>query len=627
MSEELKINKSTTDSDFYKALERMLRAQDALEDERFSIDEYPHIDFAKYFVNRINELNKSNLLKPINFMHIPFEMGNGIRNTVDASVKEKYGKYIDQLIKVHAPKELSPEDQLDAKLAQMEDELVSKNQADNSKNDGKNLIYEHLKLWRKLEGARVFDFDYEHKNKHPDWQGWRPEQWKKNEPNLVRALEHIGEEFEFSHSIALFWQLCDAQKEDCPAREDWVQYYWGLKSVKDLYHPDMNNSEWKDLDCLLQKDYSEIIKANNVEYFKQKLKYFNPHDMDVEQMNKFFICSLIKCAENKEEANTPFYKKLCLLGRLNKIHCFPLSYLESVNSKLPEVVRSKICILKNCILGEKIKFPAENQIKAIDVDWDKKIKFMLMMIPFKEIMPMICSIPELKKFVENSKKTGNQEHLGKNRKTIDDATTIYPILDWVKLPIENPADKEHKLIAMLLYFFCKYSTNPKEFNEKIMNLGSNLIPFLIAAKDDPDKMLGRMNKINDGIVPDLLSLVGIAERIFYPYIIGSKQNGEMVQKVEHIIDFLSDANNHSVLAFRSFGLLGNVFKHSKIAKYITLPDFERNLVWAKELKDILPFIITSVFSNDQPKESEILYEKIKILLQPGKIDFENLFPE
>ena len=627
MSEEPKKNKSTTDSDFYKALERMLRAQDALADERFSIDEYPHNDFAKFFVNCIDELKKDNLRKPISFMHIPFKMGFGTRKTVNESVKERYKKYIDQLMKVHTPKELSSKELLDDKLKKMENNQEKNKQDDNSEFKEIESIHNHLELWSKCEGSRVFDFDYEHKNKYPGWNGWLPEQWGINDPNLVKEFEHIGKEFNFSHSIALLCQLCDAQKKDCPAKGDWVLYYWGIKSAKELYHPDTDDSEWNELKRFLQKDYPEIIETNNVEDFKQKLKYFNPHDMTVEQMNKFFICSLIKCAENKEEPNTLFYKKLCLLGRLNKIHCFPLNYLEPIDSKLTEVVSSKIRVLKECILGRKIKFPAENKIKAIDADWNKKIQFMMMKIPYKKIMPMFCDLNELKKKAKDYDKTGNQEQLKVNKEIIDNATTIYPILDWVKLPIDNPTDKGHKLLKIILFSLCEYSADPEIFNKKIMTSKIGLIPFLVSVMEDPDKILERMNKINDGIVPDLLSLVGIAERIFYPYKIGSELNESMVQKVEHIVDYLSDANNYSVLAFRSFGFLGNVFKHLKITKIITLPDLERNLVWVKELKNILPLVIASISPNEQQKEPKVLNEKIASLLQPGKIDFENHFPQ
>jgi hypothetical protein len=627
MSEELKINKSTTDSDFYKALERMLRAQDALADERFSIDEYPHNDFAKFFVISIKELKKSDLLKPISFMHIPFKMGFGTRKTVDASVKEKYKKYIDQLMKVHTPKELSSKELLNDKLKKMEKNQAKKEQDESSEFKEIESIHNHLELWSKLEGTRVFDFDYEHKNKYPGWNGWLPEQWGINNPDFVKEFEHIGKEFNFSHSIALLYQLCDAQKGDCPVKEKWVLYYWGIKNAEELYHPDSNNSEWNDLKLLLQNDYPEIIETNNVEDFKQSIKYFNPHDMTVEEMNKFFICSLIKCAENKEEANTPFYKKLCLLGRLNKIHCFPLSYLEPVDSKLPDVVRAKVHALKDCILGKKIIFPAKNKIKAIDADWDKKIQFIMPKIPFKKVMPMFCNLNELKKKIEECDKTGNQEQLKVNKEIIDNATTIYPILDWVKLSIDDSPDKEHKLLNIILFFFCEYSADPEYFNKKIMAFKTGLIPFLVSAKDDPDKVLERLNKINDGIVPDLLSLVGFAERIFYPYKIGSELNESMAQKVERIVDYLSDESNYSVLAFRSFGFLGNVFKHPKITKIITLPDFERNLVWVKELKNILPLVMASIFPNEQQKEPKVLNEKIASLLQPGKIDFENHFPQ
>lgn len=596
----------------------MLRTQDALEDEKFSIDEYPHNDFAKYFVSRIDELNKNNSLKPMCFMHIPFEMGNGIRNAINASTKERYEKYIDQLIKVHTSEESSSKKLLDAKLAQMENELANNNQANNSELDGKESIYKHLERWRKLEGTRVFDFNYEHKENHPDWKGWRPEQWGINNSEF----ELIGREFEFSHSIAYLWQLCDAQKENDPVKEKWVLYYFELKDAEELYNLDTNNPELNDLIHLLQEDYRVIFETKTVEFFYRNLKYFNPQDMTLEQMNKFFICSLIKCAENKEKPSIPFYKRLYLLGRLNKIHCYPLCFLESIDSQLPDKVRKKINALRDIVLGKGIKFPV---IKDVDEDWDKSRSFLGTRNNFKEIVPIICSLPILKRRIAHLNATGNQEHLEKNKETLDKATTIYPILDWVKLPLDEPPDNGKKILATALLFFCEYSANPKDFNEKIMNLGQNLLPLLDSARDEPDKVLEQIEKINDGIVPDLLSLVGIVERIFYPYEIGSDLNEDMVKKIISIVDFLSDTSNYSVFAFRSLCILGNVFKHPKILKFITLVDYARDLSWVKEFQKVLP-MINEIIHNDSLSSIEKNL-KIKDRIDRNNPSNENILKE
>lgn len=621
MSEEQPKSQSTQERDFYRALERMLRTQDALEDERFSIDEYPHNDFAKYFVSRIDELNKNNSLKPISFMHIPFEIGSGTRLAINALTKERFEKYIDELTTIHTPKELSSKELIDAKLALKEKELTNNNQADNSELDRTELIHKHLELWRELKGTRVFDFDYDRKDKHPDWKGWRPKQWGIDNSEF----EFIGEEFEFSHSIACLWQLCDAQKENNPVKEKWVLYYWGLKEAKDLHNPDENNQELSDLILYLQKDFAEIIETKNVKYFEQNLKYFNPQDMTLEQMNKFFICSLIKCAEKKEKPNIPFYKRLYLSGRLNKIHCYPLRFLEPCDSKLSNLIRLKILTLKDIVLGNKIEFPAEKKIKNVEEDWNKTTKFLLAKIPFKEIMPMLCSLTSLKKDAAIRMRTGNQENLKDNKETLDKATTIYPILDWVKLSLDEPPDNEQKILATALLFFCEYSANPKGFNEKIMNLGQNLLPLLDSARDEPDKVLEQIEKINDGIVPDLLSLVGIVERIFYPYEIGSDLNEDMVKKIISIIDYLSDANNYSVLAFRSLCALGNVFKHPKILKFITLVDYARNLSWVKEFQKVLP-MINKIIHNDSLSSIEKNL-KIKDRIDRNNPSNENILKE
>ena len=622
MKENQTNNQSTPERDFYRALERMLRTQDALEDEKFSIDEYSHNDFAKYFVNRIDELNKNNSLKPMCFMHIPFEMGNGIRNAVNASTKERCEKYIDQLIKVHTPEKLPLNEQLIDKLTQMENKSANNNQASNSELDGKESIHKHLERWRKLEGTRVFDFDYDHKDKHPDWKGWRPEQWGIDDTEF----ESIGKEFEFSHSIACLWQLCDAQKENNPVKEKWLLYYWGQKNAEELYNPDTNNQELNDFVLYLKNDFAEIIETKHVvEYFEQNLKYFNPHDMTLEQMNKFFICSLIKCAENKEKPNIPFYKRLYLLGRLNKIHCYPLYFLEPVDSKLPTDVRRKILALKEIVLGNRIVFPAEDKIKGEDEDWDKSISFLGTRNNFKEIVPIICSLPILKRRIAHLNATGNQEHLEKNKETLDKAATIYPILDWVKPPIDEPLDNEQKILATALLFFCEYSANPKVFNEKIMNLGQNLLPLLDSVRDEPDKVLEQIEKINDGIVPDLLSLVGIVERFFYPYEIGSDLNEDMAKKIISIVDYLSDTSNYPVLAFRSLCTLGNVFKHPKILKFITLVNYARDLSWVKEFQKVLP-MINEIIHNDSLSSIEKIL-KIKDRIDRNDPSSENILKE
>lgn len=639
MSEEKKYAGVSPEGDFYRALRNMLLCFDALEDENIPIDEYPHNVFAKYYIDRIRALYKDGDLHPISFMHIPFEMANGKRESIEEPVKQKYLCYINLLIEQY---ELTAQEQISEKIGR-----IYQNETKTASD-----IKRHLESYKELKGEKVFEF-----NTYRGWKEWNPSKWKidGNEQQIasIEDLEQIGKEFEFSYAMARLASLCEAQKDKEPFKEKWIPYFWGMAGADKIYNPDSSNTDLEKLKDFLQKDYAVIVENDrelSIEYLKENLKFFNPCDMTLEEMNKYFICSIILCKEDKEKPEPGFFKQVCLLGRLNKIHCYPICFIESENKEDQENLRLKIKALKEIILGKKINFPDEKKIKNIEDDWIRKVGFLGAKISFKSLFPIICDIFGLSQQYENRKTTGNREQMERNKESVEKAKTSYVILDSIEYPLNSKADKKHRCFELTIMLICLYSSNPLKYNEVLASMDENILSRLKAAFEDPEKSLTFVDRVNEGIIPEIISFIGMLERIAKPIKFNKALEMEELQRIVSNSHFAEDANNSSVSLFRSRIFSGNIFKHPKIIKFITMVDFKRNLAWLDEFRvfvsQIAPKLllgalkeagisldieaVSTILKEQQNKLTKIdqIMNKIsKISAQSGKINLENCNPE
>ena len=590
MSEEKKFAGVSPEADFNKALRNMLLSFDALEDENIPIDEYPHNDFAKYYINRIRELFKEGDVHPITFMRIPFEMANGKRESIEDSVKQKYLCYINLLIKQY---ELTTQEQISEKLGKKyQDEIKTTSD-----------IKRHLELYKELKGEKVFEF-----NTYSGWKGWNPRNWAidVNEQQIasIEDLEQIGKEFEFSYATARLASLCKAQKDNESFKEKWVNYFLGLVNSDELYNKDICDSELENLKFFLKNDYCTIFSPdkslNRVNLIKG-IKYFNPYYMTLEEMNKYFICSIILCKEDKEQPEQVFFKQVCLLGRLNRIHCYPIDFIESKKEEDQENIRLKIKALKESILGKKIIFPDKKKIKNIEDNWSRRVSFLDTKIPFLFLFPVICNLLRFSSQYENRKTTGDHEQMEKNKKFVENARTSHPLLDWIAYPLGSETDKSHQCFELIIALICLYSSNPPKYNETLISIEENILPQLKASLEEPEKKLNLIERVNEGIIPEIISFIGLLARITSPIRFDRELHPKDLPTILNRSNFITNKENSSIISFRFNGLMGSILKHPKIVKFITNIDFTKNMTWIEVFKTTIDKIRPNLLNDAMKK--------------------------
>ena len=162
MSEEKKYAGVSPELDFNKALRKMLLSFDALEDESIPFEQYPHNDFAKYFMEHVKGLHKNGDLNPVSFMHIPFAIAKGNGKIVSENTKKNYALYVELLMD---QLDLSVNEKLDKKLAEIEGGKKEEKTISDLKN--------HLEMYRELNGERIFELET-----FQGWKGWNPGLWK-----------------------------------------------------------------------------------------------------------------------------------------------------------------------------------------------------------------------------------------------------------------------------------------------------------------------------------------------------------------------------------------------------------------------------------------------------------------
>ena len=162
MSEEKKYAGVSPRGDFEKALRKMLQSFDCLEDEGIRFDQYPHNDYAKFFMQHVQGLKDNKDLAPVSFMHIPFEIAKGNGKIVSENTKKNYALYVELLMDQFKQ---SANDEIDKKIAKEIQREKDEKSACNLK--------KHLEMYRELKGERIYELE-----SFQGWSGWTPRSWK-----------------------------------------------------------------------------------------------------------------------------------------------------------------------------------------------------------------------------------------------------------------------------------------------------------------------------------------------------------------------------------------------------------------------------------------------------------------
>lgn len=591
----------STRDDFFGALKAMLSAYDSLEQEKLPIKEYPHSEFACYFTKRLKELHQSKELTPFNIARIPFEIANGKRNGISETKKTQNADYINALISLY-------------------------------KESIHDSIFEHLESLNKLEkGSRIFDF--ENKSNHPNWKGWLPSTWENKSSKgeiLPKIYENIGKEFNFTYSVARFHQLCEKQKISEPAKGKCVEYFFDLEEIKPIESEEGAEQSLRELRTFLLGKFPKDIP---IDYFKDNLKYFNPHNLTVHELNTFFEWSICLCVDNKEQSNLPFFKEIWILGKLYNVNIFPLDFLKITDSKINDSLLIKIRGLRKHLLNEKIVFPKPQKIKSVTEDWNKTIRF-LGFFAFQSLIPVICNIHSLQKEAEVKADCADIEIIEKNVSTIKESLSGYPFLDWIELDLDRPKDPNHRLLSLITKAACLYFQRPVFYGNLLRNHKHIFLRTIkkfsdiINSDTRTDNLPIFKENIDDSVVPIIFSLIGLLERILYPSGLLITSSSQFIQEIESLKHYASSQENFTVLEFRFKAIMGRVFQHPKIIRYLTCCDFIDGISPLKELGEICvnltPFIIAEAKKTHQANVEEFKSIDRENLDENKKIEYDQL---
>lgn len=590
----------STRDDFFGALKTMLSAYDSLEQEKLPIRDYPHSEFVCYFTKKLKQLHQCKELTPFNIALIPFEIANGKRNGISEKKKTQNASYINTLISQY-------------------------------KDSNQDSIFEHLESLKNLEkGSRIFDF--ENKSNHPNWKGWLPSTWE-NKPSeeeiRPEIYENIGKEFNFAYSVARFHHLCGKQKISDPAKEKCVEYFFDLEKIKPIEADEQAEPSLPKLKNILSGNFSEDITIKD---FINNLKYFNPHYLSAHELNTFFEWSICLCVDNKEQPNLPFFKEIWILGKLYKVNIFSIDFLKITDSKINDSLLIKIRGLRKHLLNEKIVFPKPQKIKSVTEDWNKTIRF-LGFFAFKSLVPVICNIHSLQKEAEVKADCADIEIIKKNVSTIKESLSGYPFLDWIELDLDRPKDPNHRLLSLIIKGTCLYFQRPDFYGNILKNKHTFLrciknFPDIVNSNTKIDNLPIFKENIDDAVVPVIFSLIGFLERVLYPSGLLITSSSHFIQEIESLEYYVSFQENLAVLGFRFKAIMGRVFQHPKITRYLTYCDFIDGLSPLKELGeicvDLAPFINAEAQKTHQANVEEFKSIDREKLDEDKKIEYDHL---
>ena len=542
---------------FYKALKAMLKNYDALEEDNAPIEEHPHTAFRGYFINRAKYRYDKKELKPTDFMKIPFEIANGRGEGIDEKTRKMYNEYLDELLKYYK--------------------------------DGKkwNIVahIESLRQPKEKDSSRVFDFENERKKK--GGAGWYPNEWRKKYPvswkSNIDDYQNIAKEFRFAHSLAVFASSCGTQEES--AKGKYPLYYLGIIEAKDIYCKEpYNNLELAALRKTLQGPYSEQIPFGT---FEKNLEFFSPYYLTPQEMDTFFKWAICHCVIDNKKPHLPFLKELWTLGKLFKVHCYRLEFLDTAESKVNDHLYVKIKELKECLINGKIVFPPDDY--GIEDDFAKVIRFLGREFPIDFIISHTQNLFRFDKECSDAQKVGDPELLEKNKALIDKRKTSLTILDWLDYPLTKDTDEPHRLVEFLLRSICIYNRNPQLYNAKMLGMGTALLENMYSIKESIAKgeqvgfPIFNSEGVDESIVMELFVILGLIERFLYPCKIVSEYDDAKKERILSILRYITNPDNMLVVASRFPSIFGSIVKHSKIMRLVTCQDIINSTRWLRSI--------------------------------------------
>lgn len=351
------------------------------------------------------------------------------------------------------------------------------------------------------------------------------------------STKAIAREFNFAYRFAQYAQIC-IEQEHCI----FIDAFLGRP---------IEPSKIEHLPNELRNELAGSINTNSPKEFWEKWKeYFSPDYMTMEELDKFlkiFIQSI-----DKEHPEKVALKEILLKARLYNIICYPIDEINNPSEDL----FLKLRVLKEFAENKKIDLeniqdklngitPEHNLSKKKEF-LDQKWSIATLVNSFNNILPIISQIEKLISFNNT-----NKDQLKINKKLLS-GYSKFPILDKIELPLKK--DHEPKWLFPLAQLFFQLKQNPQNLN---------LISFIMDLKE------GRNAPIIEGedpseFVSEFLVLLALAEFLSKD----TKQTKISGKEIEYPNSF-----NPNIVYFRLSLIMGQIFAHPKISKFLTTFDF------------------------------------------------------
>lgn len=272
----------------------------------------------------------------------------------------------------------------------------------------------------------------------------------------------------------------------------------------------------------------------------------------MEELDKFlkiFILSI-----DKEHPEKVALKEILLKARLFNVISYPIDKLNEPSEDL----FLKLAILKD--FSEKKPIELKNikdKLSCITSEHDLSRK--------KEFLNQKWSIATLISFLDNITPLINQikrllefdninESLLKHNQELLDSNSWFPILDKIELPLKS--DSEPKWLYPLAQLVIQLKQHPQNVSlilNFLLDIKRGAVPVIEG--DDPSEF-----------VPEFLVLLALAEFMSKD----TKQTKISGKEIEYPNSF-----NPNIVYFRLSLIMGQVFAHPKISKFLTNLDFAK----------------------------------------------------
>lgn len=353
------------------------------------------------------------------------------------------------------------------------------------------------------------------------------------------STKAIAREFNFAYRFAQYAQIC-IEQEHCI----FIDAFLGRP---------IEPSKIEHLPNELRNELAGSINTNSPKEFWEKWKeYFSPDYMTMEELDKFlkiFILSI-----DKEHPEKVALKEILLKARLFNVISYPIDKLNEPSEDL----FLKLAILKD--FSEKKPIELKNikdKLSCITSEHDLSRK--------KEFLNQKWSIATLISFLDNITPLINQikrllefdninESLLKHNQELLDSNSWFPILDKIELPLKS--DSEPKWLYPLAQLVIQLKQHPQNVSlilNFLLDIKRGAVPVIEG--DDPSEF-----------VPEFLVLLALAEFMSKD----TKQTKISGKEIEYPNSF-----NPNIVYFRLSLIMGQVFAHPKISKFLTNLDFAK----------------------------------------------------